>query len=145
MAKKKSSKSKGLGSPPDGFNKAERKRWREYRSSNRYLRSEHREIVRGAVQTVLEYEDCLARLRKLIMKGTPTTKVTTLKNHTVMLQGMVKDYNNQLVKVTLQSTRGRRGGRVAGTANDRRSHVLRGDDSDDEPGPHDHYFKKGVL
>ena len=96
------SKSKrGVGSPPKDFNKAQRRRWREYRASNKYLRREHREILRGVVLAVVSYEVHSQRLEKLVSgKSVTDRKTTALRNYVKMLADNMRDHNRHLIQVT---------------------------------------------
>lgn len=94
------SKPAKLGSPPKEFNKAERERWRAYRASNPHLRREHRELLRGAVQTVIKYEQWMERLEKLLRKGSSTSKITPVQKQVLLLSSLMKNFHYQIIRVT---------------------------------------------
>ena len=91
---------KRLGSPPKGFDKEERARWRAYRDSIPRLRREHREIVRVLVKTVVEYERVMARIARKIKKGVTSRELMALQRQAVMLSNLLKDHHGQLIKLT---------------------------------------------
>ena len=113
----KAQRRRGVGAPPADFSSVEKARWNDYSRSNRYLRQEHRELLRGHVKTVILYEYHLRRLDKAVRDPEKTSRqLAGSRNQVYLLSQMVRAGETNLLKVTQEGWRFERMQRKAGKA-----------------------------